>query len=224
MAGTVSRLSLKINLVYFRIECYYLHMAGLRERKKRATRLAIRDAAMALFEQQGFAQTTFDRIAEAADVSRATVFTYFPTKEEIVFGEAGAAVDALAATLAGRTAGEGTIPTVRAWLGEQTGWIEPELVLQLRLAREVPAVGARRLRLYRDVQAVVAEALEAELGPDAHLPARLAAAALIAAVGIAEETAAARMEEGGEPLSAAEVDALLEDAAAFAEAGLAAVR
>jgi len=199
-------------------------MAGLRERKKLATRNAIRDAAMALFEEHGFAETTFDRIAEAADVSRATVFAYFPTKEDIVVGEAGAAVDALAAALAERPAGQGSIATVRAWLGELTGWIEPELVLQLRLAREVPAVGARRLRIYRDVQNAVAEGLEAELGPDAHLAARLAAAALIAALGIAEEIAAARMEEGGRALGSAEIDALFDDAVQFAEAGMAAVK
>ena len=198
-------------------------MTGLRERKKQATRIAIRDAAMALFEQHGFAHTTFDRIAEAANVSRATVFSYFPTKEEIVFGDAAAAVDALAATLAERPAGQSTIATVRAWLGELTGWIEPELVLQLRLAREVPSIGARRLSLHGEIQSAIADGFEAELGPDAHLASRLAAASLIAALGIVEETAAARMEEGGRPLSAAEVDALLEDAAAFAEAGLAAI-
>jgi len=198
-------------------------MTGLRERKKQATRLAIRDAAMTLFEQQGFAHTTFDRIAEAANVSRATVFSYFPTKEEIVFGDAAAAVEALAATLAARPAGQSTIATVRAWLGELTGWIEPELVLQLRLAREVPSIGARRLSLHGEIQSAIADGFEAELGPDAHLASRLAAASLIAALGIVEETAAARMEEGGRPLSAAEVDALLEDAAAFAEAGLAAI-
>ena len=198
-------------------------MSGLRERKKQATRLAIRDAAMALFEQHGFAHTTFDRIAEAADVSRATVFSYFPTKEEIVFGDAAAAVEALSATLAERPADQSTIATVRAWLGELTGWIEPELVLQLRLAREVPSIGARRLQLHGEIQDAMAAGFEAELGPDARLAARLAAASLIAAFGIVEETAAARMEEGGRPLSAAEVDALLEDAVAFAEAGMAAV-
>jgi AcrR family transcriptional regulator len=192
-------------------------MSGLRERKKQATRLAIRDAAMTLFEQQGFAQTTFDRIADAADVSRATVFSYFPTKEEIVFGDAALAVDALAATLA---EGESTITTVRSWLGQLTGWIEPELLLQLRLAREVPSVAARRLRIYGDIQSVVADAFETELGPNAHLAARLAAASLIAALGIVEETAAARMEEGGRPLTGAEIDALLDDAVAFVEAGL----
>jgi len=198
-------------------------MTGLRERKKQATRIAIRGAAMALFEQQGFAHTTFDRIAEAANVSRATVFSYFPTKEEIVFGDAAAAVGALAAALAERPAGQSTIATVRAWLGELTGWIEPELVLQLRLAREVPSIGARRLRLHGEIQNAIADGFEAELGPDAHLAARLAAASLIAALGIAEETAAARMEAGGRPLTAAEVDELLEDAVAFAEAGMAAI-
>ena len=198
-------------------------MVGLRERKKLATRRAIRDAAMTLFEEHGFAQTTFDRIAEAADVSRATVFAYFPTKEDIVAGEADAAVAALAAALAERPAGQGSIATVRAWLGELTGWIEPELVLQLRLAREVPGVAARRLRLYRDVQDAVANALEIELGPDAHLAARLAAASLIAALGIAEETAADRMKDDGRALSGDEIDALFDDAVAFAEAGMAAI-
>ena len=124
-------------------------VAGLRERKKRATRLAIRDAAMALFAQQGFARTTIDQIAEAADVSRATVFSYFPTKEEIVFGDGAAAVDALPRCSPSGPRASRRSPIVRGWLGELTGWIEPELVLQLRLAREVPRVGARRLQLYR---------------------------------------------------------------------------
>jgi AcrR family transcriptional regulator len=220
----ITRLSLEINSVCFRILCYYLRVvAGLRERKKRATRIAIRDAAMRLFEQNGFAHTTFDRIAEAADVSRATVFSYFPTKEEIVVGDGAAAVGALAATLAERPAGQDTIATVRAWLGELSGWLEPELLLQLRLAREVPAVGARRLQLQREIQNAVADAMEAELGPRGHLPAQLAAASLIAALGIVEETAAKRMAEGGRPLGAAEIDALLDDAVTFAEAGMAAI-
>ncbi len=74
-------------------------MPGLRERKKAATRLAIRDAGMRLFDERGFGGTTVDDIAEAAGVSRATVFTYFPTKEEIVFGDAASAVEGLAARL-----------------------------------------------------------------------------------------------------------------------------
>ena len=199
-------------------------MAGLRERKKRATRTAIRDAGMRLFAQRGFAGTTIDQIAEAADVSRATVFSYFPTKEEIVFGDASSALDALRVALSERGTGEDAITTARAWLGELSGWIEPELVLQLRLAREAPSVGARRLQLYRDVERAVADALETELGPDGHLAARLAGASLVAALGIAEETAAAVMEQGGRALTAAEVDDLLDAAVVFVQAGTSAIR
>ncbi|MEU4240189.1 TetR family transcriptional regulator [Actinoplanes sp. NPDC026619] len=58
--------------------------AGLRERKKAKTRLAIREHAMRLFEEQGYASTTVDQIAEAAEVSPSTFFRYFPTKEDVI--------------------------------------------------------------------------------------------------------------------------------------------
>ena len=198
-------------------------MPGLRERKKLATRLAIHEAGMQLFAEHGFTATTVDAIAEAAGVSRATVFTYFPTKEEIVFGDAAAAVDALAERLRERPAEETTVAAVRAWLGELGGWLEPGLILQLRLGREVPAVGARRLQLNRDIEAVITTALEAELGPGKHLAARLAAASLIAALATIEEAAAAHMEQDGRGLTAAEIDRLLNDAVAFVDAGVSAV-
>ncbi len=197
-------------------------MAGLRERKKQATRAAIHDAAMELFAAQGFAATTVDQIAERADLSRATVFTHFPTKEDIVWGDAPQAVEALAAAL--DEAEHGTLPAVRDWLRRLTGWIEPELVVQLRLAREVPAVGARRLQVLSAIEGVIARALQRELSAGHQLSATLAAGSLIAALRVVEETAAARMEQDGRALADAEVDALLDDALAFAEGGTAALR
>jgi AcrR family transcriptional regulator len=197
-------------------------MAGLRERKKLATRIAIRDAAMALFAERGFAGTTMDQIADAADVSRATVFTYFATKEDIVQGDGTSAVDALAAALR-ENAGGGTIATVRDWIGQLSGWIEPELVLQLKLAREVPDVGARRLQLHGEMERVIADALAAELGPRERVSAQLAAASLVAALRTAEETAAARMEQHKRALSEREIATLLDSAVAFAEAGISAL-
>lgn len=52
-----------------------------RERNKRRTRAAIRDAAVDLFARKGFVETT---ITDAADVSRRTFFRYFSTKEDIL--------------------------------------------------------------------------------------------------------------------------------------------
>ena len=196
-------------------------MPGLRERKKAATRKAIHDGAIRLFGEQGFAGTTIDQIAEAADVSRATVFHYFPTKESIVFGDAPQAIAALAALL--EDAPE-VVPAVREWLRGLTGWIEPDLELQRRLAREVPDIAAHRLRVLDGIEDVVAEALTRELGAGAELAARLAAAALIAGFDVVEDAAVERMASAGRALEPAEIDALLDRAVAFARAGIAALR
>jgi len=57
---------------------------GLRERKKARTRAAIREHALRLFREQGYAATRVEQIAEAAEVSPATFYRYFPTKEDVV--------------------------------------------------------------------------------------------------------------------------------------------
>ena len=57
---------------------------GLRERKKARTRASIREHALRLFREQGYTATRVEQIAEAAEVSPATFYRYFPTKEDVV--------------------------------------------------------------------------------------------------------------------------------------------
>ncbi|MBE1551658.1 AcrR family transcriptional regulator [Mycobacterium sp. OAS707] len=57
---------------------------GLRDRKKIKTRDTIRREAMRLIEENGYASTTVEQIAEAAEVSPSTFFRYFPSKEMVL--------------------------------------------------------------------------------------------------------------------------------------------
>ncbi|EFM09661.1 transcriptional regulator, TetR family [Paenibacillus curdlanolyticus YK9] len=57
---------------------------GLREKKKRKTRMTLQQQAMRLFREQGYHATTIEQIAEASEISPSTFFRYFATKEALV--------------------------------------------------------------------------------------------------------------------------------------------
>ena len=81
-------------------------MTGLRERKKQETRLQIADAARRLFLERGFEAATMTDIAEAAGVSPATVFNYFPTKEDLFYSRLESFEEELLDAITGREPGE----------------------------------------------------------------------------------------------------------------------
>lgn len=60
-------------------------MPRLNERRREQTRTAIADAAVELFIQRGFGETTMEEVADAAGVSRRTAYRHFPTKDDLVF-------------------------------------------------------------------------------------------------------------------------------------------
>ena len=55
-----------------------------RERKKQETKQKITKIAMYLFRKQGYDSTTMEQISEEVDISKATLYNYFPVKESII--------------------------------------------------------------------------------------------------------------------------------------------
>lgn len=89
---------------------------GLRERKKRETRQRISDAATGLFIERGFDDVTVAEVAEAADVSKMTVFNYFPRKEDLFFDREQEAVALLSGAVRDRGPGESVLGGLRGML------------------------------------------------------------------------------------------------------------
>src|SRR6266487_6763380 len=89
---------------------------GLRERKKRQTRELISAVATELFIRRGFDNVTVAEIAAAADVSKMTVFNYFPRKEDLFFDRQEEHEEAFAAAVRNRPAGTSVLAAVRAML------------------------------------------------------------------------------------------------------------
>ncbi|MER6834696.1 TetR family transcriptional regulator [Streptomyces cellulosae] len=139
---------------------------GLRERKKIRTREAIRTAAYALVEQQGYDATTIEQIAERAEVSPSTVFRYFPTKEDIVVTDEYD--EPLLAELAARPADEPWTDSVRYVIRKAVRLAmteQPEITeLRARLMLEVPAVRARVRETVTGIGRTLAEAVARRTG------------------------------------------------------------
>jgi AcrR family transcriptional regulator len=79
---------------------------SLRARKKAQAKLTLQRAALQLFVDKGFAATTVDEIAAAADFSRSTFFRYFGSKEDVLFGDYDETGERFANLLLARPANE----------------------------------------------------------------------------------------------------------------------
>lgn len=86
---------------------------GRRDRKKRETRARISGAATLLIQRRGFDNVTVAEVAEAADVSKMTVFNYFPRKEDLYLDRFPEREALLRDALAGCPPGEPPVAALR---------------------------------------------------------------------------------------------------------------
>lgn len=142
----------------------------LRERKRRRTRQAILTAATELFERDGYTATTLDDIAAAAEISKRAIFSYFASKEDLLFPESDARIGAAIDAIEARQPGDGPVQVlVRAMTtttqdsDDLTG---RRAALRLRLIRTVPALRGRALQQQLDAQREIARHLAAAFPAD----------------------------------------------------------
>jgi len=113
---------------------------SLRERKKLEAWRAIRAAGLALFEEQGYEATTVEQIAAAANVSRATFFNYFPSKEAVVFEQDPEARDRWRALMDERPAGEPLWDALTGIILDFSATLRDGMPLQRRLKAQSPSL------------------------------------------------------------------------------------
>lgn len=140
---------------------------GLRDRKKRETRQRISDVATMLFGLRGFDGVSVAEIAAAADVSKMTVFNYFPRKEDLLFDRNDEAVELLTRAIRGRPHSEPPLRAVRRLLLDLMAQRHPLSGLRdgvqafWRIVIDSPALQARAREGAEEMEQVV-QALYAE--------------------------------------------------------------
>jgi AcrR family transcriptional regulator len=186
---------------------------SLQERKRRVTRDLIERAALALFLERSFEETTIDAIAEAAGVSARTFFRYFAGKEDVLFADHHDEFQVFLAALREQPT-ETPLPTrvrhalaATAHLGSA-----PVQEARNRLIATVPVVRGRMYLLGADYETAIAAYVREHDPKTTESEALLAAAAIWGAFMKIPEILFRELEE--------DPDAVLARACAVLEAGV----
>ncbi|TNY38102.1 TetR/AcrR family transcriptional regulator [Thermomonospora catenispora] len=173
-------------------------MTGLRQRKKEQTRRRIAAVALRLFTERGYDAVTVNEIAEAAEVAKATLFAYFPTKESLVLQ--GVGDDDPAGIVASRPPDRHWLEALRthyrAFAARRIPPAELDTLLaRLRVIHASPTLqGAANALLYRQRRAL-AQVLAEEHDPTT---AALMAAQVAASLLALQETHFQRLLDGAD--------------------------
>jgi AcrR family transcriptional regulator len=147
--------------------------AGLRERKKQQTRLLLERTARRLFATRGFERVSVAEIAEAAEVSEATVFNYFPTKEDLVYGRMQSFEDEMLEAIRGRPVGEPVLTGFSRFILQPRGFLAAtdagaaeELASVSRVIANSPSLLAREAQILAKYTDTLASLIADETGAD----------------------------------------------------------
>ncbi|MCX2184299.1 TetR family transcriptional regulator [Streptomyces sp. SKN60] len=184
-------------------------VSGLRELKKERTRQTLSDTAVELFLERGFDAVSVAEIAAAAEVSKPTLFRYFPAKEDLALYRFADHEDEPARVVAAaRAAGAEPLAALRdhvlAGLARRdpvTGLNDdPRVLAFLRLLYGTPALVARMAAYQGRSEEALAAALGggsgAASGDADSLAARLAAAQIVAVLRVLAHENVRRVEAG----------------------------
>jgi AcrR family transcriptional regulator len=205
---------------------------GLREDKKEQARRQIAETAWRLFADRGFERVTVAEVADQARVAKATVFNYFPTKEDLLFSRLEAYGQRLVEAVAARPAGETALAAFRRNLLDTGGLLgqaeagDAHAMERLRTFHRV--IAASQALQAREHQALAATAgalaalLAAETGAAAGDPAPQVAANALVGVqrALVGETRRLAIADGDPVAIAAAVRSFGERAFAVLERGL----
>ncbi|MDI9883345.1 TetR family transcriptional regulator [Streptomyces sp. HNM0645] len=161
---------------------------GLRERKKQRTRETISAAAITLFLEHGFDQVSVADVAVAAEVSKPTLFKYFPTKEDLVVHRFADHQTMSSTVVAERPPGVSAIDALHRHFRDGlaardpiTGLNDDEDVLAFHhLVYSTPSLVARVSRYLARAEEALARALVDALDSDREITAALLAGQVIA--------------------------------------------
>jgi AcrR family transcriptional regulator len=160
---------------------------GLRERKKQETRRLIGETARQLFVEQGFDRVTVAEVAAVANVSEATVFNYFPTKEDLFYSGLEAFEEQMLDAIRDRAAGESILAafgrfvlTPRGLLAAKDPAAAERLAGITRVITQSEALLAREQRIFDRYVESLAQVIAGETrGPPGAVEPRAVAHALI---------------------------------------------